>query len=357
MRLKAYTRRMTTAAPATTIAGELLACVQAQTEGAGAAFAEPPTEITGGYDTAIYSFRLDGASPPWDAPLILRLFRPDHTDRPRIETAVQNAVADLGYPCPRVLLSGDAGRIGGRPFVIMERVAGKRLIDYVTKPGRMTLRVTPLLAAAHTRLHERDGAALRGRMLAHGLSDGDLQRMSFDAEFVDLDQTVASLRMEALTQAMEWLRARRPSPQRPVVCHGDFHPANVMLEADGTYHVIDWTMMRFADAEYDIGRSVILIRRAPIDRELVSGPVRVLIGLGRRVLLWRYRRLYRGIRPVDEQRLRYYEAFDALRVIAMTLVGRNTTLWRTPGVLDGLAAHVESCTGLKLGRMPVPAAP
>jgi hypothetical protein len=129
-----------------------------------------------------------------------------------------------------------------------------------------------------------------------------------------------------------------------------------MLEADGTYHIIDWTLMRFADAEYDIGRSVILWRRAPIDRALVGGPVRVLIGLGRRLLLFRYRRLYRQRRPIDGARLRYYEAFDALRVVAMTFVGRNTSLWRDQPVIDGLMAHVRQCTKLKLGKAPLPPA-
>jgi aminoglycoside phosphotransferase (APT) family kinase protein len=347
---------MRTAVEPNNIAGELLARMRAEPGCEDGVYAEAPAEIMGGYDTQIFSFRLNGAAAPWDGPLILRLFRPGYGDRPRIEIAVQNAVADLGYPCPRVLLSGGEGRIGGRAFVVMERVGGKRLIDYVTRPGRMTLRATPTLAEAHTRLHSLDAREFRERLIAHGLTDPDLQAMTFDAEFADLASVVASLRVEALTQAMDWLRAQRPTVRPAVICHGDFHPANVMLEADGTYHIIDWTLMRFADAEYDIGRSVILWRRAPIDRALVGGPVRVLIGLGRRILLFRYRRLYRQRRPIDGARLRYYEAFDALRVVAMTFVGRNTSLWRDQPVIDGLMAHVRQCTKLKLGKAPLPPA-
>ena len=340
-----------------TLADELLARVRALPGCAEATYAEAPAEIVGGYDTAIFTFRLSGAAAPWDGPLILRLFRPEHVDQPRIELAVQNAVADMGYPCPRALPVAEGDRIDGRPYMIMEKVGGRRLIDYITNPGRMTLRATPTLAEAHTRLHAIDAPAFRERLVAHGLSEGDLQRMTFDAEFADVEQVVASLRIDALSQAMDWLRAHRPAPAPPVICHGDFHPANVMLEPDGSYHIIDWTLMRFADPEYDIARSVILWRRAPIDRALVSGPVRVLIGLGRRVLLWRYGRLYRRIRPIDAERLRYYEAFDALRVIAMTFVRRNTSLWRDQGVIDGLMAHVRQATGLKLGAVPVPPVP
>jgi aminoglycoside phosphotransferase (APT) family kinase protein len=316
-------------------------------------FLDPPAAITGGYDTAIFSFRLAGAAPPWDAPLILRLFRPEYADRPRIEAAVQNAVADMGYPCPRVLLASAGDAIAGRPFIIMERVEGRQLIRYITTPSRMTLRVTPILADAHARLHGIDVAALRDRLSHDGLGERDLEAMTFDAELADVGAVIASLTFDSLREALGWLVAHRPPPAAEVFCHGDFRPVNIMLRDDGQYAVVDWTLARFAEPEYDIARSVILWRRAPIDRTLVSGPLRVLLGIGRRTLLWRYRRLYRALRPIDAERLRWYEAFDALRVVALTLVGRNTTLWRAQPVIDGLMDHVRQNTGLRLGGVPI----
>jgi aminoglycoside phosphotransferase (APT) family kinase protein len=336
-----------------TIADELLARLRALDACEGATYAEAPDALVGGYDTAIFSFRLSGTAAPWDRALILRLFRPEHDDRPRIEAAVQNAVADVGYPCPRVVLAGGGDRIGGRPYMIMERVGGRPLIRYITSPGRMTLRATPVLAEAHARLHALDAMVFRERLVANGLTDADLHCMTFEAEFQDVAEIVAGLKVAALMDVLAWLEAHRPVEASRVICHGDFHPVNVMLQPDGTYHVIDWTMIRFAEPEYDIARSVILWRRAPIDRTLVRGVERALIGIGRRTLLWRYGRLYRRWRAVDEERLRYYEAFDALRVIATTFVGRNTSLWRDHPVIDGLMGHIRQRTGLKLGPVPV----
>jgi aminoglycoside phosphotransferase (APT) family kinase protein len=337
----------TTTVTRQTIAEDLLARVRLEAGCADAEFAEAPAGLEGGYDTAIFAFRLSGAAPPWDGPLVLRLFRSEHQAQPRIESATQNAVADMGYSCPRVLLSGgDSGVVGGRPYMIMERAAGKPMIRYITSPGHMTLRASPTLAQAHARLHALDAQAFRERLAAVGLTDADLARMTFEGEFAMIEEEQARLGIAALEPAMAWLRAHRPAPRADVICHGDFHPLNVMMDADGAYSVIDWSLARFAEPEYDIARTIILWRRAPIDRTVVAGPLRLLIGAGRRTFLWRYMRVYRKLGPIDGERLRYYEGFAAMRTIITTLDGTNVTFWRNEQVLGGLAAHVRGCTGV-----------
>ena len=72
----------------------------------GLEFAERPTPITGGFDTRIFAFRLAGVPPAFAGPLILRLLD-GHSDPSRVlrERAIQNALVELGYPAPRVLLA------------------------------------------------------------------------------------------------------------------------------------------------------------------------------------------------------------------------------------------------------------
>jgi hypothetical protein len=61
---------------------------------------------SGGYDAAILRFGLRGAPDRFSGPLVLRLFQPtaDAQRAPR-EAAVQNELAELGYPAPRVLVA------------------------------------------------------------------------------------------------------------------------------------------------------------------------------------------------------------------------------------------------------------
>src|SRR3954451_13001249 len=59
---------------AAVLAEELLDVVRSETGRAGISMAEPPVRLSGGYFTENNAFRLEGAEPPWDGPLVVRLF-------------------------------------------------------------------------------------------------------------------------------------------------------------------------------------------------------------------------------------------------------------------------------------------
>ena len=78
-------------------------------------YMSPPMPIKGGFDTRIFSFQLKGAPNELSSPLILRLFKKSSQHRAIFESAVQNAVADSGYPAPRVFFTcTDESVLGGR---------------------------------------------------------------------------------------------------------------------------------------------------------------------------------------------------------------------------------------------------
>jgi aminoglycoside phosphotransferase (APT) family kinase protein len=91
-------------------------------------YAEPPARLAGGFEAAIFGFRLASAGPPFAAPLVLRLFRASRDPQVvRRETAVQNALVQLGYPAARVVASETELSVLGGPFLIMERLHGHLL--------------------------------------------------------------------------------------------------------------------------------------------------------------------------------------------------------------------------------------
>jgi aminoglycoside phosphotransferase (APT) family kinase protein len=93
-------------------------------------YAELPIAIRGGYDTQVFAFRLSGTTGIWARPLILRLLGPQHDPQRAIrEQVTQNTVAALGYPAPRVLsASADPTALGGG-FLVMQRLAGRPLLE------------------------------------------------------------------------------------------------------------------------------------------------------------------------------------------------------------------------------------
>ena len=125
--------------------------------------------MSGGYDATILRFSLQSAPDPFSGPLVLRLFQATATaDRAPREGAVQNALAELGYPAPRVFVAEARIEPLGGPFLIMERMPGRvvgseleglsikgvgQALNLLRQLPRIRREVLRLWDEAQTRLH------------------------------------------------------------------------------------------------------------------------------------------------------------------------------------------------------------
>jgi aminoglycoside phosphotransferase (APT) family kinase protein len=256
----------------------------------------------------VFGFVLRGAPAELSGPLVLRLHRAD-TDpaRARFEAVVHRTVAGLGYPCPAALLLGEAADGLGGGFLVMPRVPGQVMLDALRGPG--LLRLPDMLARLHLAVHALDPAPLRRALSAAGF---DPDRCSVTTELDRAAREVDRARLDGLRPVLGWLVAHRP-PEAParVVCHGDFHPRNVLVERGRPTGVIDWTdgNLRFADPAYDVGATVAIMTHGPLDVPL---GLRTAAAIGRRWLIDDYRRRYTRVRRLDPIHLRYYEALRTL---------------------------------------------
>src|ERR1700731_767931 len=107
------------------IEGPLLQSLQVKLEQPNLRYLKTPARFPGGVENRVYGFHLQDADAEFSRPLILRLFsRHGDSTRARREFALQNAVADLGFPAPRVFVCEDDVSILSGPFTIMERFPG-----------------------------------------------------------------------------------------------------------------------------------------------------------------------------------------------------------------------------------------
>src|SRR5262245_55938191 len=135
----------------------LLEYLRAALPGSRVDFAEPLVPISGGFDTEISAFRLNGAEPALSGPLVLRVLGPHHDPlRALRERAVQNAVADMGFPAPRAPLACADPDILGGAFLVMERRPGRPPL-----PAR-PLGIAPPLVETHLRPPAVDPPVLVG---------------------------------------------------------------------------------------------------------------------------------------------------------------------------------------------------
>ena len=338
------------------VASALLAHLRRELHAPALAYAEPPVPISGGFDTSIDAFRLDAAPAAWSGPLILRVLSPGHDPvRALRERAIQNALAGLGYPVPRVLIaSADRGPLGAG-FLVMERAAGRPLLA-TRRPG-----MGRTLAEAHARLHGLNAEALLRALDDEGRAAGwrfDRDSVGFESHLAALDRRIQEAGLAGLADGMRWLRTRQPAERSArVICHGDFHPQN-LLAADGRVTaVLDWPNTLVAAPEYDVASTRIILTQTPLAVLPVPAALRPVVAAGRRLLAARYLAVYRALRPLDRTRLPYFEAAACMRGLVRAGAAR-VTAGAAPNPLDAsslgerLAARFARASGVPVTLPP-----
>ena len=94
--------------------------------------------------------------------------------------------------------------------------------------------------------------------------------------FVDLQRTVLSKKVPMLNKLKDKMHAKISSadldattryelhtrldsmPKHKNLCHGDFNPSNIIITADGTPYIIDWSHATQGNSSADVARSYLL---------------------------------------------------------------------------------------------------
>jgi len=331
----------------TTLNDRLLACLRERL-GSAVSYTEPPAPISGGFDTIIHGLRLSGATGDWSGALILRIMRRGTSGaRVRREAAAHAALDKGGFPVPRVLLAEPDPALLGSPFLIMQRLPGETMWSAAAKARSMAplLGVPRRLAEIHAELHRVSGELLRES--AHTFAV-DLATMGVDARVEDVGRRIDRAGLGGLSEGARWLARNRPAPaQAEVICHGDFHPHNIMVERGRLSGVIDWADVTLAEPTYDIAglRVIALYADLGVPR-WARGPT----NMARRLMVRRYMSVYRSAAPLDTRNLPYYEAIRILSALAFTGEDRpqEGNPWNAPHTKARLVRQFGRITGLQL---------
>lgn len=299
------------------------------------AYAAEPSRITGGFDTAIFGFSLAGAPEHLREPLILRLGQASaDPHRFMLEAVVQNALAATAFPAPRVHLTETNAAILGGPFVIMQRLQGRPLAHEVKGLGAgdsfadkvsgmialpaLFRRISATWVDIQQRLHD---LPVDGVLRAVADSGLDERMVTFEGQRARLAAAIENANLAGLTPVLSWLEANHPGkPQRLAICHGDFHPLNIMADAGKVTGVIDWANVVVAPPEMDVASAVANISTAPFN---VPPPMRPVLRVVIKSALNSYVRTYRAKRPLDEHALRYFQVFRAFAQLGWAAVARS----------------------------------
>lgn len=337
--------------------------LSARLGGRDLAYAVKPARVGGGLsDTSIFGFSLHGVG--FAGPLILRLGQPT-ADPARfvLEYAVQNALAAMGFPAPEVhVIEKDKAALGG-PFLIMRRLAGRPLaheVERLNEAGSPLGKLRGLLGLPLL-FGEITARWVEVQLQLHGLPvepvlnavehAGLNQRiLTFEGQRERLAGAIESAGLAALTPGLDWLEANNPGPpQRTVICHGDFHPLNIMTDAGRVTGVIDWANVVVAAPEMDVGSAIATIATVPFKVPPQLRPLlRGVIGSA----LWTYLRAYRRRQPIDDYALRYFQVFRAFAQLASAALalqaGRPGGAYGSEAGVRNLTTFIDRRAGLKI---------
>jgi aminoglycoside phosphotransferase (APT) family kinase protein len=348
----------------------LMRYLREHTRSGASQYVSPPARFAAGEESRVYEFQLLTADGRWSAPLVLKLFGAHVAGaRAVCEAAIQDCVADAGFPAPRPLdVCQRADVLGGRPFFIMERSPGRPMLSELTAPHPRLLRVIlsartlrfrmpDVIAAWQARLHALDAAPLLERVSGNPAFPG---AAGLRGRLHAMDTRYDMGAVQGFAEAMAWLRTHAPSePERRSICHGDFWFGNVIEERAKVTGVVDWSseLCMIGDPMYDVGVTSVVLNCGMAD---VPGPMRAIARFGQRRMARRFVNAYRRLRAVDDERLRYYEVlraveflqFVALRRSDPTLAPRERGMLDVTGATEGFVRFIAEETGITLGWPP-----
>jgi aminoglycoside phosphotransferase (APT) family kinase protein len=181
--------------------------------------------------------------------LVVKLYKPTVPKRsPFGEAAILTAVEALGLPAPVVY---GVHRIGDRWGVLMSRVDGPTLAEVMKhQAGALPAQLTRM---ARLQLHVHSHAATQFTNLKMRLATNIRQ---------------ASVLSEPRRRTL--LAGLTAMPEGDRLCHGDFHPYNIMGPPEREV-LIDWPNASQGDPAADVCRTYVLLRS--VSSELASAYV------------------------------------------------------------------------------------
>ena len=181
----------------------------------------------------------------WEEGKVLKLFYPGYPQE-AVEKEFHNAmtIRNMDFPKPKAyeIISSEE-RIG----IVYDMVKGESLLDWVMKTGDVQE-----CAIYMAKLH---------KAILHNKVSNVPNYKEFLKSHIPNTLSVNLKKREEILQMIDSL------PDGNTLCHGDFHPGNILI-SDGQSMVIDFMNVCHGDFLYDIARTVFLVEYTPVPMEV-----------------------------------------------------------------------------------------
>lgn len=298
------------------ISGKLLSFLKEELGDTNIDFASPPTKLEGGNETTIFHFKLNAGQPPLSKHLILRKFRKEHRPKHAImEKIIHNSLVDQGFAVPYVHFSCTNDDYLGSQFLIMDYMPGE-LLPLVLGPD-----TDIVLGKTHAALHNANSNRLNEDMIAEGFGG---RQHSIEGKLDWLLKVCEHLPW--LENVVRWLIENRPSEcDFSSICHGDFHPGNLLAKDRAVSAILDWSCCQIGDPVMDVASTLVVFNAAT--KHLIPS-------FDSNIETQKYLEAYKSKRDLDEQYLEYYQVLGC--AIALFAGTNGVLVWTQPPIQNEL---------------------
>lgn len=203
----------------------------------------------------------------WDDQHVLKLYRDwCPSDWVEYEARIAGAIHEAGIPSPA---ASEIVEVNGRRGLVYERIEGISMLEDMNARPWMLLKHARALAELHVKINQKSITGLPAYK----------DRLRYDIN--NSSHLSADLR-EKVVAMLDNL------PDGKNVCHGDFHPGNVILTKAGPI-VIDWMTASTGSLWIDVARTSLLLSIGPKGAgKLVNPIIKMAIRLYHQAYLNRY---------------------------------------------------------------------
>lgn len=250
----------------------------------------------------------------WDNNKVLKLGYPlAPSDWIVEEFNIGKHILDLGLPIPKVY---ERVRINDREGIVFEKIEGLSLeVELCSKPWNVK-RYARMFAELHTRVHKVPAPVQLGS-----------QQDWVKEEVITENRFLTSELRHKVMALLDTL------PDGNRLCHGDFHPGNIVMTKRGPV-IIDWMTASRGNAVGDVARTSVLLK---VGKSPVGPLAQRLLDIIGNIFHSAYIKAYVQLRPEPQQQFKIWQAVMAASILGVSIPEE------TEGLLNIIYTGIQDC--------------